>query len=239
MLIIVIRVILIYLIVLFYLRIMGKRQLGEMQPFELVVTLIMADIIALPMTQNSMPVLFGLVPLTALVLTHFAISLITRKSISVRRLINGKPVVVIGPNGIDYQALKQLNMSMDDLMEGLRSCNYFFVEDIQYAIVETNGTITALPKSEATPVVNEDMNIQSPPASLPLNIIVAGKLIGENITTARLTPEDVQSILSQQNIHSPKDVLLLTLDNQGKCYLQQYNQAGTTINIDYNGEGRW
>lgn len=239
MLIIVLRVIIIYLIVLFYLRIMGKRQLGEMQPFELVVTLIMADIIALPMTQNSMPVLFGLVPLTALVLTHFAISLITRKFISVRRFVNGKPVVVIGPNGIDYQALKSLNMSMDDLMEGLRNCNYFKIEDIQYAIVETNGSITALPKSEASPVVNQDMNIQLPVASLPLNIIVGGKLIGENIATAKLTPEDIDGILSKQNIKSTKDVLLLTLDTLGKCYIQEFQKPGTTFNIDYNAEGRW
>lgn len=239
MLIIVLRVIIIYLIVLFYLRIMGKRQLGEMQPFELVVTLIMADIIALPMTQNSMPVLFGLVPLTALVLTHFAISLITRKSIAMRRFINGKPVVVIGPNGIDYQALKSLNMSMDDLMEGLRNCNYFKIEDIQYAIVETNGSITALPKSELSPVVNQDLNINLPKASLPLNIIVAGKLIGENISTARLTPSDVGNILSKQNVKDTKDVLLLTLDTAGKCYMQEYQKAGTTFNIDYNGEGRW
>lgn len=239
MLIIVLRVIIIYLIVLFYLRIMGKRQLGEMQPFELVVTLIMADIIALPMTQNSMPVLFGLVPLTALVLTHFAISLITRKSISFRRFINGKPVVVIGPNGVDYQALKSLNMSMDDLMEGLRNCNYFNIEDIQYAIVETNGSITALPKSESSPVVNQDMNINLPQASLPLNLIVAGKLIGENLTTAQLTPQQIDNILKEQNIQDKQQVLLLTLDTLGKCYLQEYQKAGTIFKIEYNGEGRW
>ena len=95
MLIIVLRVLIIYLVVLFYLRVMGKRQLGELQPFELVVTLLVADIVSLPMTQISMPLLFSLIPLTALVLVHYFVSLITRKSVKLRGIVNGKPVIVV------------------------------------------------------------------------------------------------------------------------------------------------
>ena len=239
MLIIVFRVLLIYIIVLFYLRIMGKRQLGELQPFELVITLLIADIVALPMTQNSMPVLFGLVPLTTLVLAHFTLSLITRKSISFRRVVNGKPVVVISPNGIQFDALKSLNMNMDDLMEGLRSCNYYKIEDVEYAIVETNGAINVIPKSESSAVVNQDMGIKLPPASLPLNLIVAGKVIGENLQTSDLSLGKIKEILKAQGINQIREVLLLTLDTNGKCYIQEFNKQGKTFNIEYDGEGRW
>jgi len=239
MLIIVFRVLLIYIIVLFYLRVMGKRQLGELQPFELVITLLIADIVALPMTQNSMPVLFALVPLTTIVLAHFSLSVITRKSISLRRVMNGKPVVVISPNGIRYDALKSLNMNMDDLFEGIRGCDYYKIEDIEYAIVETNGAINVIPKSEASAVVNKDMKIKLPPASLPLNLITAGKIIGENMETAKLNTEYLEEVIKEHGINKIKQVLLFTLDTNGKCYLQDYDNAGIVFNIDYNGEGRW
>ena len=239
MLIIVLRVIVIYLILLLYLRIMGKRQLGELQPFELVVTLLIADIVSLPMTQISMPLMFSLIPLTTLVLVHFLVSLLTRKSIKLRGLVNGKPVVVISPSGIQFEALKSLNMNMDDLIEGLRSCNYFKIEDVQYAIVENNGTITVIPKSSASPVVNQDLNIKLPQSSLPLNIITAGKFNQENIKISGIDDNFIQKLLTQANISSKKDVLLMTLDANGKVFLQSYKSSGQVFETEYNGEGRW
>lgn len=239
MLIIVFRVLIIYLVVLFYLRVMGKRQLGELQPFELVVTLLIADIISLPMTQVSMPLLFSLIPLTTLVLAHYCVSLITRKSIKLRSIVNGKPVVVVSPQGVQYNALKSLNMNMDDLIEGLRSCNYFKIEDVQYAIVENNGTMTVIPKSEATPVVNQDLGINLPQSSLPLNIITAGKLNHANFQISGIDQQFVQNVLKQADIKKTTDVLLFTLDMNGKVYIQDYNHAGTVLNTNYNGQGRW
>lgn len=239
MLIIVLRVIIIYLIVLVYLRVMGKRQLGELQPFELVVTLLIADIVSLPMTQISMPLLFSLIPLTTLVLVHYLVSLITRKSIKLRGIVNGKPVVVISPQGVQFEALKSLNMNMDDLIEGLRSCNYFKIEDIQYAIVENNGTITVIPKVSASPVVNQDLNIQLPESSLPLNIVTAGKINLENLKISGIDKNFVENVIKKAKISKIKDVLLMTLDMNGKVYIQNYNSQGQVLNVDYNGEGRW
>lgn len=239
MLIIVLRVIIIYLIVLVYLRVMGKRQLGELQPFELVVTLLIADIVSLPMTQISMPLLFSLIPLTTLVLVHYLVSLITRKSIKLRGIVNGKPVVVISPQGVQFEALKSLNMNMDDLIEGLRSCNYFKIEDIQYAIVENNGTITVIPKVSASPVVNQDLNIQLPESSLPLNIVTAGKINLENLKISGIDKNFVENVIKKAKISKIKDVLLMTLDANGKVYIQNYNSQGQVLNVDYNGEGRW
>ena len=239
MLIIVLRVLIIYLVVLFYLRVMGKRQLGELQPFELVVTLLVADIVSLPMTQISMPLLFSLIPLTALVLVHYFVSLITRKSVKLRGIVNGKPVIVVNPKGVQFEALKSLNMNMDDLIEGLRSCNYHKIEDVQYAIVENNGTITVIPKSLACPVVNQDLNIKLPPSSLPLNIITAGKINKQNIKISGIDNIFINKVLSKAKIDKIKDVLLFTLDSNGSVFIQGYKQGGIVLKTDYNGAGRW
>lgn len=218
---------------------MGKRQLGELQPFELVVTLLIADIVSLPMTQISMPLLFSLIPLTTLVLVHYLVSLITRKSIKLRGIVNGKPVVVISPNGVQFEALKSLNMNMDDLIEGLRSCNYFKIEDIQYAIVENNGTITVIPKVAASPVVNKDLGLELKESSLPLNIITASKINQENFKISGINKGFLEQVLKKAQISKVKDVLLMTLDTNGKVYIQDYKNAGRVVDMDYNGNGRW
>ena len=239
MFIIVLRVIIIYLIVLLYLRVMGKRQLGELQPFELVVTLLIADIVSLPMTQISMPLLFSLIPLTTLVLVHYLVSLITRKSVKLRGIVNGKPVVVISPQGVLFDALKSLNMNMDDLIEGLRSCNYFKIEDILYAIVENNGTITVIPKASASPVVNQALNLTPEENSLPLNLVTAGKINKDNLKISGVDNQFLSDVLKQANISKISDVLLLTLDTSGKVYIQDYKTQGKVFKTNYNGEGRW
>ncbi len=239
MLVILFRVLIVYLIVLLYLRIMGKRQLGEMQPFELVITLIIADIASLPMTQTSMPLLFSLIPLTMLVVLHFIVSFISRKSITLRRVINGKPVVVVSPNGIEFQALKELNMNFDDLMQGVRSCDFYKIEDVQYAIVETNGTITVIPKSECSPVTCKDLKIKLPPASLPLNLIAVGKTIKENVKLAGVDDQFFQDVFQKAKLKDKKEILLLTLDTNGKVFIAKKQGESVELETKYKGEGKW
>ena len=146
MLTIVLRSILIYLIVLLVFRLMGKRQLGQMQPFELVLTLIIADLATIPMAEVSVPVLHGIIPLLTLVVLHFILTLLTKSSVFMSRVISGKPTIIINPKGIDYKAMKNLNLSTDDILAALRECGYFSISQIQYAIMETNGKISIMPK---------------------------------------------------------------------------------------------
>ena len=124
------------IIVLFSVRIMGKRQIGDMQPFELVATLIIADLACVPMSDVSIPIFYGVVPLLSLVVLHHIFTLINRKSVFFRKLFNGKPIIVIDKNSIDYKALKLLNMTLNDLTEGLRANGCFDISDVEYAIVE-------------------------------------------------------------------------------------------------------
>ncbi len=235
MVIILFRVIIVYLIVLIYLRIMGKRQLGEMQPFELVVTLLIADIAALPMTQTSMPILFGVIPLTTLVILHFVVGFIARKSITMRKVINGKPVIVVSPDGIQYNALKELNMSLDDLMEGIRGCDYFNIEDVLYAIVETNGTITVIPKITSANVTNENLKLQLPENTLPLILVSGGKIVKPNLNIAKVDEQFVIDALSKVQVKTPKDVIIFTLDTEGAGFVQTFDGMSKNLQLEYKG----
>ncbi len=235
MVILLFRVFIVYFIVLIYLRIMGKRQLGEMQPFELVITLLMADIASLPMTQTSMPLLFSIVPLTALVIVHFFVCFFARKNTFVRRVVNGKPVLVITPQGIQMQALKELNMSLDDLMEGLRGCEYYNIDEVLYAIVETNGTINVLPKKADSQPTVSDMQYQLPENTLPMMLICAGKLKQQNIDVAKFDIDKIKNILKEYDLLI-KDVLVFTLDINGQIYIQTVDNKTISKKIDYKGE---
>ncbi|MBQ7977013.1 MAG: DUF421 domain-containing protein [Clostridia bacterium] len=208
-----------------------------MQPFELVITFLIADIATLPMSQTSMPILYSLIPLTALVILHFVVSLLSRKSIVMRKVINGKPVLVVTPNGVQFDALKELNMSIDDLMEGIRSCDYFSIEDVLYAIVETNGSISVIPKKSSANVTNEDLKLELPETTLPLMLITAGKMVGGNLETAKIEPRFVLDILSKAGIENIDDVLLLTIDVNGEVYIQMFN--GETKNLQVDFKGSW
>jgi len=220
---IVVRAIIIYVVVLFLYRLMGKRQLGQMQPFELVLTLIIADLATIPMAEVSVPVLHGIVPLLTLVVLHFVITYLCKLSNKIAAFISGKPVIVINPNGIDYKALKNLNLSVDDVFEAIRGCGYFSIEQVQYAIMETNGKMSVLPKSEFAPVTVGDVNLQVDKAALPINIISEGKLIKQNLPIARIDETDVKNLMQKAGAKRVKDVLVLTIDKNGTAFCQKYN----------------
>lgn len=214
------RCIIIYLIVLVVFRLMGKRQLGELQPFEFVITLIIADLATIPMADINIPIVHGIVPLITLMILHFFISFISRKSIFMRKIINGKPVLVITPNGINYEALKDLNMNLNDLNEALRNLNYFSLDEIDYAIVETNGKLTVLPNSKSAPLSAPDFNIKKEDSALPVMVINDGKIVKENLVVAKIDEAFVLKYIKKVGAYKPKEVIVATIDNLGKMYIQ-------------------
>lgn len=220
MLIVFVRVIIIYIAVLIFLRLMGKRQIGEMQPYEVVITLIIADLATLPMSDTNIPLLNGILPLAILVLIHYLITLLTRKSIKMRKFMSGQPVVIISPKGIEQNALKQLNMNLDDVMEMLRQKDYYSFDQVLYAIIETNGKISIIPTSENAPLTAQDLKITNPQPNLPNILISNGKIDKEKLKSLNLDNKKLNKILSDLNINKIKDVVVLTLDNSGKIYYQ-------------------
>lgn len=236
---IIIRSIIIYVIVLFLIRIMGKRQIGEMQPFELVITLVIADLATIPMAEPSIPLIHGIIPLIALACLHFLLSLACRKSLWIRKVINGRPIILISPDGIDLKALKNLNMNFNDLQESLRTCNYFNLEEVLYAILQTNGSLTVIPRSAYAPLTASDVGIQKSEASLPIIIISKGKLLKNNSSMANIDEEFIAKSIKNTNAKSIKNIVLATINQQGKMYIQPYNGKFETIETNYRGDNKW
>ena len=200
MLTIIIRSIIIYIVVLFLFRIMGKRQLGQMQPFELVLTLIIADLATIPMAEIGVPVLHGIIPLFTLVVLHFVLTFLCRVSTQFSMLVSGKPVIVINPKGIDYKALKNLNLSIDDITEAVRGAGYFKLEQVQYAIMETNGKMSVFPKSEFAPATIGDLKLEVEKSALPINLISEGKILKENLSVAKVDENYITNLLKKADI---------------------------------------
>ena len=229
MLTIIIRSIIIYLIVLIVFRLMGKRQIGQMQPFELVLTLIIADLATIPMAEVSVPVLHGVVPLLTLSVLHFVITLITKNSATLSRVISGKPVIIINPKGLDYKAMKQLNLSTDDILAALRNCGYFSISQVQYAIMETNGKVSVMPKVESAPATNGALKLDEEESFVPITLVSEGKFMSDNLKVAGLSEESVLELIVKNGGKKVKEVLLFTIDKAGQVYLQFMEGEGQSF----------
>lgn len=218
------RAIVVYFCVLVIFRLMGKRQLGQMQPFELVLTLIIADLATIPMGELNVPITHGLVPLLTLFLIHYILTLLEKMSPKFNEFLSGKPVIIINPKGIDYKAIKKLNITIEDLNESLRSCGYFNLDNILFAIMETNGKISVLPKKYATPLTCQDMKIQVEKSSLPIILIADGKYVKNSFTMIDISQEKIEEYIKSLKVQLKK-IIIFSLDTtNGKVYFQEMNK---------------
>ena len=233
------RSLILYILILFLIRIMGKRQLGEMQPFELVITLILADLATIPMAETALPLIQGAIPLITLVCVHYFICLMSRKSLSFRKIINGKPVILVDPDGVNYENLQKVNMNFNDLIEGIHTAGYFNLEELLYVILQTNGSLTVVNRAPYAPLTANDLKIEKDNATLPMILITKGKIIKENMKIAGIDQTFIEKEISKVGINSIKNVLILTLNNEGKIYVQPLKGKFETIECsNYNG-GNW
>jgi len=240
MLTLLIRGVIIYVIIFLIFRLMGKRQLGQLQPFEFIVTLIIADLATIPMSEINVPLLHGVVPLVTIALIHFLIGLLSRKSIKLRHLFNGKPIIVVSPNGVEYEALRQLNMDFNDLTEALREINIFSFDEVQYAIIETNGKLTVLPNANNAPLNATDLKIEKDESALPIMLICDGRQIKENLQIAKIDEKFLIEQIKKAGAFKVKDVMIATIDNNGKMYVQARNKKFVTLNIKhFKGGDNW
>lgn len=232
------RSLILYILILFLLRIMGKRQLGEMQPFELVITLILADLATIPMAETALPLIQGVIPILTLACIHYFICFLSRKSIFCRKLFSGKPVILLDESGINYENLQRANMTFNDLLEGLHTAGYFNLEELLYVILQTNGTMTVVNRAPFTPLTANDLNLPKESSTLPMIIVAKGKVVGENLKVAGINEDFIRESISKVGIQSIKDVLILTINNNGKLYIQPKKGKFETLETDYSG-GNW
>lgn len=211
MIIIFIRAIILFTVLLLVFRLMGKRQIGEMEPFELVITLVISELACIPMSDRSIPITFGIVAILTMFVIHQFI-LILSHSDKLQGIINGKPVMVVNGGNIDVQALKSLNMHVNDLLQAMRAAEYFSLEEIIYGIMETNGQLTV--------VANK--NLEDRQQTLPVPLILEGKWNEENIKGNGFDKQQLQRLLAEEHAKL-KNVILLAIDENKRMTLQKRN----------------
>ena len=212
------RTIVLYIFVTLGIRLMGKRQIGEMQPNELVITLVISEIAARPLQDTSQPILNGVVAIFMLVILEIIISVITMKSLYVRKIMNGKSAVIIKNGVIDQNMMRQVRMTVLDLVELLRGQDVFDISTVAYAVLEVNGNLSVLLKSSEQPVTVKDIDIKKEKATLPLPVISDGKIIRESLDALEISEEDIKSTV-KKNSTDIKDVFLMTMDRYGETSL--------------------
>jgi len=224
-----IRVVIIYLIVIGVLRLMGKRQIGELEPFELVITLIIADLAAIPMSEMTIPIWYGVVPLLMIAIIHYIFSFVSNKSPIMRDILSGKPTVIIDSNGIDFKELKKLNISCEELMEAIRNLDYFDLSDINYAIIERNGKITIIPKTANMPVTRQDMKLVKPENEMFYCIVEDGKVLHKNFVEMGIQHSVVMPEITHKMQCTTREIAFCSLSEGGDVYIQK--RGGNCQNI--------
>ncbi|HHV73059.1 MULTISPECIES: DUF421 domain-containing protein [unclassified Thermoanaerobacterium] len=212
MLIIFFRTLILYFLVVVVMRIMGKQQIGQLQPYELVVAIMIADLVAVPMQNKGIPLLTGIIPIFTLLISQLFLSYVSMKSLHGREIICGKPTVLIDKGKILTKELQKERYNINDLLEELRVMGYPNIADVEYAILETNGCLSVIPKVDKRPVTPNDLNLTPQYEGLPLPVIIDGKIIEKNMEIANVDMNWLNEQLKMWNISSVDNVILASLD---------------------------
>ena len=216
-----IRTAIIFVTLFIVMRLMGKRQIGEMQPYELVITLIISELACIPMADNSIPLLYGVIAILTVFLLHQIVCMIDLKVTAAKPIISGTPSIVLNKNGVDDSQLKKNNLNVSDLIESLRVEGYFALDAIEYALYEAEGAFSALPKK----------NFQDLQTSLPVIIVNEGKFDVKNVEKTAKNVDYYLDVLRRNGCKDEKKVLIMTVDGNGKVYLQKKGQRYKTLSL--------
>ena len=229
MIVTVLRCIIIYIIALIVIRVMGKRQIAQMQPFDVVITLIIADLATIPMSDQSIPLLNGIIPLLVLTVLHFLTTFLSTKNLRFRKLVNGRPIIIVSPAGIREDNIKKLNMTVADVMETIRYAGYLSLENISYVIMETNGNISIIPTNNASSITREDLKIKRRDEKLPVVLISDGKISKENLKLTKVNEKELKLFLNR-NGTDYKDIIIMHYASDGTIYLQSRTKGKKMFN---------
>lgn len=214
------RAILLYTIVLIVMRLMGKREIGQLQPFELAISIMIADLASIPMTDTGVPISNGIIPILGLLVMHLLISIINLKSIKAREIICGKPRILIYRGRIDEKALKKERFTINELEERLRGNNVVNLGDVEYAILETSGNITVIQKPEKRNTIPEDFNIVPDYEGISYDLVVDGKIMDKNLKKLGKNYQWLKNQVAKFKIR-PEEALVVTIDGKGQIFCQE------------------
>ena len=223
MLITLIRSILLYIIVLIVMRVMGKREIGQLQPFELAISIMIADLASIPMADVGIPISNGIIPILGLLVMHLIISFMNIKSMKIRGVVCGKPSILIYRGKIDEKALKKERFTLNELQERLRGNNVFNLGDVEYAILETSGQITVIQKTNKRTTIPEDFNIMPEYEGIPYDLVVDGKIMYENLRQIGKNEIWLEKQVEKFKM-KPQEALIVTYDGKGLIFCKKKDQ---------------
>lgn len=213
-----IRAFIIYIFVIIAVRLMGKRQVGELKPHELVITILLSAIAVIPLEENSMPLANCLVPILLFISMEIIMSVISMKSLWFRNLLQGRPIFIIRKGRIDQKKLREMRFTIDDVVDALRQKDIFDLNEVEDAVIETNGSISVLPKAKYKPITPDDINLDVIENGMPITIVMDGKPVNEYFNEYKIKSSEIELIL--KNINSNvKEIMLLTIDDNGNTYI--------------------
>lgn len=230
---ILLRSLVLYILVIFSVRLMGKRQLGELQPSELVITILVSDIATLPIEDVNIPLLVGITPILSLVCFEVIVSWINLKSPRLRKVISGSPKIIIRNGRIERDILRELRFSVDDLMMALRENEVFDLNDVQFAIVETSGSVSVMKKPQSDTPTRTDMNITAENIDPPQIIVSDGIIIGKAAEALGLDENKIRKVLKGEGIRLD-DVFIMSADKSGRYFIA--DNKGNTPCVTERGE---
>lgn len=220
MLITFVRSIILYVIVLVVMRLMGKREIGQLQPFELAIAIMIADLASIPMSEVGIPIINGIIPILSLLVMHLIISFINLKSIKMRQLICGKPSILIYRGKINEKVLIKERFTINELQERLRANNINNLADVEYAILETSGQVSIIQKPNKRTTIPEDFNIMPEYEGISYDLVVDGKIMNDNLKILNKTYEWLKKEVNKFNIE-PEEALLVTVNAKGDIFCQK------------------
>lgn len=227
MLIVAIRTVILYTLVLLAIRLMGKSELSKMSPFQLVISFMIAELAAIPIDDPSVSLVNGVIAIFTLVFLQILFSYLSTKSEGFKNFISGKPSVLIEKGKINVKELRRLRITTTDLMEQLRLANCPSITDVQFAIMESNGELTVIPKADFRPVMPSDLKLAVSSGGLPVILVSDGTLYQKNLLLSAIPETDFQHMLTAKGIHSYKEIFLAFCDENKKIhvYLNRKDQA--------------
>ena len=214
----IIRTIILYTLVMVAIRLLGKRQVGQLEPSELVLALLIADIAAVPMQEYGTPMAAGIVPIITLLCLAMIVSVLNVKSVRFRDLMCGTPSIIIRNGKLDEKEMGKNRYTLDELSEQLRQNGVTDFTQVQYAILETTGQLSVLLKIEEQPVTAKQMNVENQEPGLPVTIIEDGKIMGENLKQRGLDRNWLEQVLAQHKVSHAQEIFLLTVNELNQTY---------------------
>lgn len=212
------RTVVLYLLLILGIRLMGKRQVGELEPTELVLAMLLSDLAAVPMQDFGLPLLYGVVPIITLLCLTMILSVATMRSVRLRALLCGKPSIVVQDGKLRQQEMKKVRMTVDELIEELRLQGVTDLSSVKYAILETSGQVSVLLYQHFQPATPQQLGLQVQTDQLPVIIINDGRVMDHNLTFLGYDRKWLANQLRQLGASSPKAVFLLTADRNGTVH---------------------